>query len=88
MSSVLLPEQTTKVSNTTGSDIEMWIEPLGDRVPMRRGETFEIISTHELGREVEIELGKDSIRVHGWIKHISSVSPTGARKRLWELPVK
>jgi hypothetical protein len=85
-SSVVVPEQMTKVSNTTGADIDLWIEPLGDRLPMRRGETFEIISTHELGREVEIELGEDSIRVHGWIKRISSISPGGRRTPLWELP--
>jgi hypothetical protein len=82
----VITEQMTKVSNTTDSDIELWIEPLGDSVPMRCGETFEIISTSELGREVEIEFGKDSIRVHGWIKQISSVTPTGSRKRLWALP--
>jgi hypothetical protein len=83
---VTLSEQTTKVSNTTGSDIDLWIEPLGDRLAMPRGETFEIISTHELGREVEIEFAEDAIRVHGWIKRISSISPTGGRKPLWETP--
>lgn len=85
-SSLTASEQTTMVSNTTGADIELWIEPLGDRLPMPRGETFEIISTNELGREVEIELSEDAIRVHGWIKRISSISPAGRRTQLWELP--
>ena len=85
-SAVIASEQTTKVSNTTGSDIDLWIEPLGDRLSMPRGETFEIISTHEPGREVEIEFAEDAIRVHGWIKRIFSISSTGGRKQLWEPP--
>jgi hypothetical protein len=76
-----------KVSNTTGADIDFWIEPLGDRLPMPIGETFEIIASQDLGHEVEIEVTADAIRVHGWVKRISSISSTGQRKLLWELPV-
>jgi hypothetical protein len=75
-----------KVSNTTGADIQLWIEPLGDCLPMPKGETFEIVATGELGHQVEIEVTEDAIRVHGWIKCVSSVASTGQRKRLWELP--
>lgn len=85
-SSVLVSEQTMKVSNTTGSNIDFWIEPLGDRLPMQCGDTFEIIASSELGREVEIEFGEDAIRVHGWIKRISCVLPSGGRTQLWGLP--
>jgi hypothetical protein len=81
-----LADQTMKVSNATGADIDLWIEPLGDRVPMRSGATFEIIAGYDLGHEVEIELMDDAIRVHGWIKRVSSISATGERNRLWELP--
>lgn len=75
-----------KLRNTTAADIDLWIEPLGDRLPMPTGETFEIVATGDLGHEVEIELGDDAIRVHGWIKRISSISSTGQRRRVWELP--
>jgi hypothetical protein len=85
-SSTLVSDQAMKVSNTTGADIDFWIEPLGDRVSMRKGETFEIIAGHELDHEVEIEVTVDAIRVHGWIKRIYSVSSTGQRVALWELP--
>jgi hypothetical protein len=85
-SSAIASEQTMKVSNTTGSNIDLWIEPLGDRLPMQRGDTFEIIASSELGHEVEIEFGEDAIRVHGWIKRVSSISPSGGRTQLWGLP--
>jgi hypothetical protein len=79
-------EQTVKVSNTTGVDIDLWIEPIGDRLPMPKGQTFEIVSTQDLGHEVEIELVEDAIRLHGWVRRISSISATGQRTKLWELP--
>ena len=84
--SMLASEQAMKVSNTTGGDIDLWIEPFGDRLPMAKGETVEIVATQELGHEVEIELSDDAIRVYGWIKRVSAVSSTGARTLLWQLP--
>jgi hypothetical protein len=84
--STLAADQIVKVSNTRGAQIDFWIEPLGDSIPMPIGATFEIIVGHELGHEVEIELLDDSIRVHGWIKSVSSLSPSGQPRLLWELP--
>jgi hypothetical protein len=85
--STIVSEQVMKVSNTTEADIDLWIEPLGDRIAMPKGETFEIVASHDLDHEVEIEVTAEAIRVHGWIKRVSSISSTGQRVALWELPV-
>lgn len=84
--STLASDQVMKVSNTTGAQIDFWIEPLGDSLPMPKGETFEIVATRDLGHDVEIEIAADAIRVYGWIKRISTVAPGGGRTPLWTLP--
>lgn len=74
-----------KISNTTGADIDLRIEPLGDRLSMPRGDTFEIMAANDSEHEVEIEFRQDAVVVHGWVKRIHSISTSGERTALWPI---
>lgn len=80
---MLAEEQIVRVSNTTGTDIDLWIEPLGDRLLMPKDGTFEIMAASDLEHEVEIEFRQDAVVVHGWVKRVSSISASGERTLLW-----
>jgi hypothetical protein len=81
-----LPDGLTplvRVSNTTGAAVDLWIEPLGDRVVLPTDDTFEIMAASDQQHEVEIEFRESSVVVHGWIKQVNSVSASGNRTLVW-----
>ena len=71
--------------NSTGKEMEIWVEPLGDRVLMPIGVTFEVVVTDELGDDLEIEMSEHGMTITGWIRSISLLSEGGALS-VWEIP--
>ena len=72
--------------NPADSDLNLWIEPLGDRVTIPQSTTIEVHCTVQLGHPSEFELSVDGITVHGWVQSVFCVSMNGELKLLWELP--
>lgn len=75
--------QVVRVSNTTGAAVDLWIEPLGDRIVLPTDDTFEIMAASDQQHDVEIEFRDGFVVVHGWIERVNSVSESGDRTLVW-----
>jgi hypothetical protein len=72
--------------NPGKSALNLWIEPLGDRVTIPGGTTVEVRCTEQLGQPSEVEMSKDGFKVHGWVRSVHAVAQDGGLKPLWTLP--
>jgi hypothetical protein len=78
-------DQVLRIKNTTTSDQELWIEPLGDRVILRSNVLYELIGTDEF-EKMEIDLAEAGFVVHGWVKKVIALHGNGKDQVEWELP--
>ena len=84
MHATVVPSQLVRLSNKTAKPQQVWLEPLGDRVPLQPGGLYELTVGGEFG-EVEIELSDDGFVVYGWVTRVVSMNEGDARVQ-WELP--
>ncbi len=77
--------QVFRVRNTTGSEQELWIEPLGDRVVLSPDVLYEISVSDVLE---EIDFSSEGFVVHGWVKRIASIDSAGNETTIWDYPPK
>lgn len=88
MATPTLTAATFRVRFRNSSDREMnlWIEPLGDRVAISRGTTIECHCTDQLGYPNEIDVSDEGITIHGWVQRVAAMSDNGGSQSLWALP--
>jgi len=79
--------QRFRLMNRLASDLEVRLEPLGDRIIMPPGATYEIhLELHsggQLGDCLEIAVAERKATVYGWLQSIFLVSGDGSRTCIW-----
>jgi hypothetical protein len=75
--------QTIRLRNKSGHEQQLWIEPLGDFVPLAPNGLYEITVTNDLD---EIDLSDDGFTVHGWVEQVCEVAADGSLATVWKLP--
>ena len=82
----MVPVFRIRLRNPTSSPLDLWIEPLGDRVAIPGNTTAEVHCTEQLGYPSEFEMTKDGITLHGSAHSVFAVTPQGELKSLWTFP--
>ena len=77
--------QVVRLRNNTSKPQEVWLEPLGDGLPLQPGVLYELTAIDEFGR-VEIDLADDGFVVYGWVTSVASIDDQGHSHVEWELP--
>ena len=79
--------QRFRLINQFPSELEVWLEPLGDRVMIPPGATYEVhLELHspgELSDCLEIAVAARKATIYGWLKSISLVSKDGRLTPIW-----
>lgn len=75
--------QVIRIRNTTDTEQELWLEPLGDRVVLTPKVLYELLATDALE---EIDLSVEGFTVYGWVIRVSAVEDDGSLQTVWELP--
>ena len=79
------PVFRVRLRNPTDAPMNLWIEPLGDKVAIPQHATVEIHCTEQLGYPNEFEMSEDGITVHGWVQSVLAVTTSGELQALWAL---
>jgi hypothetical protein len=75
--------QTIRLRNNTGQPQELWLEPLGDFVPLAPNCLYEITANDALE---EIDLSSDGFTVYGWVEQVCEVAHDGSLATVWKIP--
>ncbi|MDW8243022.1 MAG: hypothetical protein RMJ88_07395 [Thermogemmata sp.] len=79
--------QRSRLINESDSELEVWLEPLGDCVLIAAGATYEVhlelLRAGELGDCLEVAVSEKKITLYGWFKGIFLVSEDGQLIRIW-----
>ncbi|HEX4130624.1 MAG TPA: hypothetical protein VHZ24_11305 [Pirellulales bacterium] len=78
--------QLVRLQNKTAKLQQVWLEPLGERVPLQPNVLYELSVSDEFGN-VEIDLDDDGFVVYGWVTRIERVDDEGSTCLEWRLPV-
>jgi len=74
--------QTIRLRNRTDQQQELWLEPLGDFVPLAPNGLYEITATDALE---EIDLSSDGFTVYGWVEQVCEVADDGSLATVWKI---
>jgi hypothetical protein len=78
------------LTNSSASDLELWLEPLGDRVMIPAGATCEVqLEVHLTAQPSDcltIAISDKKATLYGWLQSICLVSGDGRQTRIWPNP--
>jgi len=83
----LPPTICIRLRNSTGRDLDLWIEPLGDHILFPKHTAIEVRCNEQLGHPNEIEWSDNAISIHGWVQNVSALDGEGGLRLLWSLPI-
>jgi hypothetical protein len=79
--------QRFRLINQLPTELEVWLEPLGDRVMIPPGATYEVhLELHSQGKLsdcLEIAVADGKATIYGWLKSILLVSKDGRLTAIW-----
>jgi hypothetical protein len=79
--------QRFRLVNQLPLELEVWLEPLGDRVMIPAGATYEVhlevLSDGGISDCLEIAVAEKKTTIYGWFKSISLVSKDGRLTCIW-----
>ncbi len=82
--------QRFRLINQSASELEVWLEPLGDRVVIPAGATYEVhLELHSAGEIsdcLEVAVAEKKATLYGSFHSISLVSKDGGLTRIWPAP--
>ena len=78
-------KQHLVLSNRCAHEVDLWIEPWGDRIRLRPQASYHLVGTGPSGGFFEVELRNDDFAVYGW--EGSTVEIFDGQHKLWGCPV-
>ncbi len=79
--------QRFRLINRSPNSLEVWLEPLGDRVMIPGGATYEVhLEVHTGGQACDclgIAIEEKRATIYGWLQSIFVVTGDGGRVRVW-----
>ena len=75
-----------RLTNSKSAALEVWLEPLGDRVSLLPGATFEFCMRDPVRDCPALVMTDESIALYGWVQEVLAVSSDGKTSLIWEIP--
>ena len=76
-----------RLTNSAHNELELWIEPFGERLTMPSGATFEVeLEAHANPQPCDrltVEISEGRVTLYGWVTSVFEVRPDGSHVDIW-----